>query len=331
MPELTTKMMRDAIAKALWAAMSASALERFCTTIGLAPPAAGDEAYASKRSYVIRRLIGMGRPELVKIGRRVLDECDSGSDSAQALAALLGGLGGGVAGEMKNLIFAADGPKPEFVFSDAINNDLVVVKNDQFCLIYDEPLDPDGLTWRQLGEWWARRERMTAAADVDVWRSLHSRLQRSLGTNGAELRVFGAYARRYRELGPNIPALLPQVYLHYDPYTRAHRGSGLPPLARQRMDFLLLLPNRVRVVIECDGVQHYADGGGSADPRRYAEMVAEDRALRLRGYEVYRFGGYELQDPDGKGTVERRVSSFFDALAELHGSQNSPVVTAVPD
>jgi very-short-patch-repair endonuclease len=47
------------------------------------------------------------------------------------------------------------------------------------------------------------------------------------------------------------------------------------------MDFLLLMPRGARVVIECDGRQHYADADGRTDPRRYAEMVAEDRDLRL--------------------------------------------------
>jgi very-short-patch-repair endonuclease len=82
------------------------------------------------------------------------------------------------------------------------------------------------------------------------------------------------------------------------------------------MDFLLLLPNRARVVIECDGIQHYAnDNGRAASPRRYAEMVAEDRELRLRGYAVYRFGGQELQEP---AHAKKVLSSFFDSLAERH-------------
>jgi very-short-patch-repair endonuclease len=82
------------------------------------------------------------------------------------------------------------------------------------------------------------------------------------------------------------------------------------------MDFLLLLPNRIRVVIEWDGAQHYADDKvlanrrRYANPRRYAEMMAEDRALRLRGYEVYRFGGHELDEPG----IEQRLDQFFDDL-----------------
>lgn len=69
------------------------------------------------------------------------------------------------------------------------------------------------------------------------------------------------------------------------------------------MDFLLLLPNRRRVVIELDGIQHYADSARRASPELYAKMVAEDRKLKLAGYEVYRFGGQELVDREGAATM----------------------------
>jgi very-short-patch-repair endonuclease len=144
-----------------------------------------------------------------------------------------------------------------------------------------------------------------------------SRLDLSLGGNDAERRILRTYAERYVRLGPDIPALIPQVYLHYDPYMRTRHQPGAEPLPRQRMDFLLLLPHRVRVVIECDGKQHYADADGRASPRRYADMMAEDRELRLNGYEVYRFGGADLvDDPE---TV-RHLDAFFDRLAARHAA-----------
>ena len=59
---------------------------------------------------------------------------------------------------MKNLIFAADGPKPRIVLRDAINNDLEIVENAQYCLVYDRPLADTGLTWRQLTAWRARSD-----------------------------------------------------------------------------------------------------------------------------------------------------------------------------
>jgi very-short-patch-repair endonuclease len=114
----------------------------------------------------------------------------------------------------------------------------------------------------------------------------------------------------YRALGFDTPALIPQVYLHYDPYTR--RASM--PLTRQRMDFLLLLPHRRRVVIELDGVHHYADDQQRADLRRYAQMVAEDRALQLAGYEVYRFGGHELAN---RQQAAKLLDDFFTRLLEV--------------
>jgi AbiJ N-terminal domain 3 len=64
---------------------------------------------------------------------------------------------GGVAGHCTNLIFAANGPKPELVLADAINNDIRITKNEDFCLIYDLPIGIDGLRWKDLVDWWAAR------------------------------------------------------------------------------------------------------------------------------------------------------------------------------
>lgn len=232
-------------------------------------------------------------------------------------------IGVGVRGIMKNLIFAAIGPKPEIVLIDAVNNDLRITGNVKGCLMYDRPLAAHGLTWAELTAWWADREGMAGACAREVSSSLYRRLDRSLGDNDAERRVLRTYADRYVRLSPDIPALIPQVYLHYDPHVRSYYPPGAAPLSRQRMDFLMLLPHRARVVIECDGVQHYADDQvlpnkrRYANPGRYADMVTEDRELRLVGYEVYRFGGAELIDgPD----TARRLDDFFDRLADRHAA-----------
>jgi very-short-patch-repair endonuclease len=108
--------------------------------------------------------------------------------------------------------------------------------------------------------------------------------------------------------------LIPQVYLHYDPYTAVKRRVP-GPLSRQRMDFLLLLPHHIRIVIECDGKQHYADDNGRADPHRYAAMMADDRELRLKGYEVYRFGGADLADDQA---ARHLLSTFFHRLHQRY-------------
>jgi hypothetical protein len=90
------------------------------------------------------------------------------------------------------------------------------------------------------------------------------------------------------------------------------------------MDFLLLLDGNVRVVIEVDGVQHYATRE-RASPELYGEMVAEDRLLRLLGYELYRFGGAEFRDAslvNGRYLIgpqaKSLVADFFNKLFEKH-------------
>ena len=68
------------------------------------------------------------------------------------------------------------------------------------------------------------------------------------------------------------------------------------------------------MVIELDGVHHYADDQQRADPRRYVQMAAEDRALQLAGYEVYRFGGHELAS---RQQAARLLDNFFTRLLEV--------------
>jgi hypothetical protein len=101
--------------------------------------------------------------------------------------------GSGVRGSMKNIIFAAVGPKPVIVIDDAVNNDLRIVKNEKNCLIYDRPLGARGLTWRALADW----EKLTGQPERTIWSSLYQRLLRSIAGNGAERRIFTAYGKRY--------------------------------------------------------------------------------------------------------------------------------------
>ena len=88
-----------------------------------------------------------------------------------------------------------------------------------------------------------------------------------------------------------------------------------------------MLEHGVRIVIEVDGRQHYANedasGKWTADAQRYSEMASEDRRLRLSGYEVYRFGGAEFSDVAmDTWTVGKRSESmlkcFFDRLLKKH-------------
>ncbi|TQF04397.1 hypothetical protein E6W39_21950 [Kitasatospora acidiphila] len=308
MPTITVRVLREAIGVFFRDRFNSDAVEEICVEMGLRPPEPPDDvAFKSKRAYVVERLQGQQLADLVTFAMRVDEEHDA--PELRELIAQVGPVG--VAGQPKNLIFAADGPKHQLVLSDAINNDIEVVANDQFCLVYDRPLDAGGLTWRQLTEWWAAREGLEAWTETAVSQNLYARLAQSLD-NDAEKLILRRYSQRYVDNGPDIPALIPQVYLHYDPYTRRELGPKGSTLRRQRMDFLLLFPNRIRIVIELDGAQHYSDlETKRADPDRYAELVAEDRQLRLRGYEVYRFGGAELVN---RASASALLDDFFAQL-----------------
>lgn len=215
----------------------------------------------------------------------------------------------GVEGRPKNLIFASTGPKPEIVISDAINNTIEIVRHAEHVLIYDSPIVAEGLTWSQLVVWW---EAKVVSYGEPADRALYKRLYQSL-TTPPEKNFFRAYYSHFKTLIGSLPALIPQVYLHYDPLTARQLG-GTKRLLRQRMDFLMLLPHRVRIVFEVDGKQHYSEGE-TASPTRYAEMVREDRELRLRGYEVFRFGAKELLD---KHAAQRTTKEFFQQLFDRH-------------
>lgn len=300
--------MRDAIAESLWLHVKDYDLAEFCERLGLPAQREREDPGRSKRGYVKARLNLLGLHELVPIARAVLAEWDD--EALQELVDRAGALG--VAGELKNLIFASNGPKPKIVLRDALANTLEITENENTCLIYDRPLPEEGLTWDALVDWWATEKLRETNLHV-AGHHLYDRLKESL-EDGPERRVLWTYARRYGwPGGGTTAALLPQVYLHYDPYLRPDPQRRPDVVWRQRMDFLLLLPGRRRVVLEVDGRHHYAGADGVASPSRYAQMVREDRRLRLAGYEVYRFGGAEFLDDDGG---QKMLEAFFTSLLD---------------
>jgi hypothetical protein len=305
--------LRDAIAGALYP-ISAYDLAEVCDDLKMPAAAPHSEPMASKIRYVKGRISGLDLAELVSLARAVNVEYPEHEALVQLIAEL-DGAAGGVPGQLKNIIFAAVGAKPRIVLNDALNNDLVVVDGIDRCLVYDQPLAEDGLTWRALTRWWGKQqdELVTDANERAVALRLFERLRASVA-NEAEEFILRTYSTLFAQHGFDLPALLPQVYLHYDPYSVTELGER-PTLIRQRMDFLMLLPRRVRVVIEVDGRQHYTDGDGKGSPERYAEMVSEDRVLRLAGYEVYRFGGYELSNRAKAGPL---LIDYFTTLLARH-------------
>ena len=172
--------------------------------------------------------MGLGAAELADVARAVAEQYDDPNLLGLISPAELRG----VEGELKNLIFAVNGPKPRIVLRDAINNVIEIVENADFCLVYDRPL-AGGLTWGELVEWWSE---ISPAEGSDAARALYARLRASVGSP-AERLLFNAMAFYGQTDRDQIPALVPQIYLHYDPLR--HAGASGQALPRQRMDFLL--------------------------------------------------------------------------------------------
>ncbi|MFT4084084.1 MAG: hypothetical protein QM638_16020 [Nocardioides sp.] len=266
----------------------------------------------TKRDLITGYIEDWSIAELATLARKLSTYADIYQLNQEQLAALVNAYdqGDGVQGRTKNLIFASTGPKPDLVLRDAVSNDIEIVANGDTCLIYDQPLPEGGLKFSDLANWWATHP--SCPSDLEgpaIARNLYQRLAASLASPPERL-LFRTYYARFKD-DPDVIALLPQVYLHYDPLdqrTRRTSANGAP-LARQRMDFLMLFSDRKRAVIEVDGKQHYAVGD-TASPQLYSEMAAEDRRLKLAGYQVFRFGGHELGQP----TAEATLNDFFEGL-----------------
>jgi very-short-patch-repair endonuclease len=206
----------------------------------------------------------------------------------------------------KNLIFASLA-KPDIRFRDAINNDIEIVENADSVLVYDRPIGADGIRWHDLQTWW--RETRGLQSDDEAKSTLYQRLRKSLPANSPpQLLLYDLYHKIFSTSVQDLPALLPEVWLHWDPKTVKVRG--VDALLRFRMDFLLLLPHGQRVVLEVDGTQHYANNG-QPDPAAYASNMRADRDLKLSGYEVFRFGAAELQD---RQQAREMIQRFFEDL-----------------
>lgn len=228
----------------------------------------------------------------------------------------------GPSDEIKNIIFAADKVKPDIVVDDVLSNSIRVL-NESDALVYNDGITQEGISWLKLIEWYKKFE------SEETETKLVDRLNLSLDA-GVEKLFFKGYLAFVEEHGKEVPALIPQVYLYYDPKTEYQRGKKV--FDHQRMDFMMIISPRQRVVIELDGVQHYGVPGCKengyqkycADKMLYAKMMQAHRDMMLKGYDVYRFGGRELWVATGASdeAVIDAIKDFFVRLCMKHGVLN---------
>ncbi len=259
-----------------------------------------------------RRLVATINPPLASAG---LELRETNAADGYPVFALI--LSRSRSGRPKNLIFASP-MKPDLRISDAIDNDIEIVSNANDVLVYDRPIGADGIRWRDLQDWWKATRRLDS--DQQAKTDLYRRLRQSLPADSPPQQLlFRLYHDIHRDAVQDLPALLPEVWLHWDPKTVQARGAAA--LLGLRMDFLLLVNGGGRIVLEVDGRTHYANERRDmppelprwiADPARYARTMAGSRDLTLAGYEVHRFGADDLRNADqARPTLTRFFADLF--------------------
>ncbi|MFE0147839.1 hypothetical protein ACFWY5_11870 [Nonomuraea sp. NPDC059007] len=249
-----------------------------------------------------RRVVAIVSPHLNAIGAELLENGQEGGYPLFVIA-----LSGASRNRTpKNLIFATLS-KPDIRFRNAVDNAVELLGDPDACLMYDQPIGPGGVLWRDLQAWWKDSRDITD--DGEAKRSLYQRLGRCLPANSpAQRNLWELYHEIHGPAVHELPALLPEIWLHWDPKTVEQRGRDA--LLHLRMDFLLLMPHNCRVVLEVDGSQHYATAG-RPDRHKYAAQMRGDRNLKLAGYEVFRFGTAELED---RTAAKPLLEEFFTTV-----------------
>ena len=118
-PFVTLIELRDEIAEVIAANEKAYDVPTVCDSLGL-NPGTEQSAFASKRVYIRSRIITKSLCELIELGDRILERYPDASDLENMLK-LLKISSDGVKGGIKNLIFAADGPKPALVLTEVLH------------------------------------------------------------------------------------------------------------------------------------------------------------------------------------------------------------------
>lgn len=269
---------------------SANDIAQWCDRLEMGP--SNKEPFSSKRSYVRDRVLNTPPSKLAVVVENVLREFQPHADGKgkepptegwlRAWEALREAVG---IDEIQTIVFASRG-KPDLVLHDVPNSQIADAKGA--ALIWRTRITEKGLTVADMLDWWRSNHR----ADDSLYRRFSECCQ-----NNDERSVLDFYYRTVVKMDENseLPALLPQVWLSYDPLTREQR-YGKPALDRQRLDFLMYVPGRRKVIIEVDGIYHISKGTGQACLETYSKGLAADRGLMAKGYTIYRFGANEIQE-----------------------------------
>ena len=199
--------------------------------------------------------------------------------------------------------------KPQLVLRDVMLGKTAVLGDH--ALLYPGPFPTRGVTWQHLTDWWTGEYHLPLEDMV-------SRMLASIPEESPPQRKPFTEYRKYFGY-PHFPAIFPETWIRWDGPWKCRNDE----LCRcRRADFLMILPDHKRVVIELNRVLHYArkevetvhSNFHKAMPKIYAETVSADRDLRLEGFDTYVFGGWECQEQRASIVVEE----FFTRLFQVY-------------
>ncbi|PGU00117.1 DUF559 domain-containing protein [Bacillus cereus] len=184
---------------------------------------------------------------------------------------------------------------------------------DDGYLVFNDRIPAEGLTWKRLYTWWENQNPISNKPEV-----LRERMKEVC--YWSENKFLKLYLELYGE--DCYPAILPQITIAYSPILSKSdlRNFKIVPNHRYTMDFMVIPNNITKMIIEIDGKEHYSKLENKqyiADPSLYAAQVKEDRELKLKGYSVFRFGGFEVMDgkeEELKKEMKKVFDPYFDVI-----------------
>ncbi|MDI5969379.1 hypothetical protein POF50_008465 [Streptomyces sp. SL13] len=149
--------------------------------------------------------------------------------------------GPGVSRRPKTLIFATTA-KPDMRLVNVLDNDIEILQSGDDLLVYDRLVEMNGIRWSDLLRWW--QETRDVHDEKAAKRALYKRLLRSMPDDDTspQCEFFRAYHEVFAGRECDVPALLPEVWLHWDPVIvkkggcagAAESPHGLPHPPAQR-------------------------------------------------------------------------------------------------
>lgn len=181
------------------------------------------------------------------------------------------------------IIFAAKG-KPNLKVNMG-NGAVNLSEDNKNYYIYDKEINSLGVRKADIEEWCLENR---ISED-----EFYNKLKKSIRKDAeAQVKFYEYYMKHIYNDTKKDFFLFPEVYVNVN-----MKSWDLE--SKQCIDFMMILPNKEKVIIEIDGIGHYANenkGKWYADSNKFSVDRKFDREMQFQGYKVFRFGNVEINN-----------------------------------